>query len=116
MRVIGDRGMTQIERIRKMEGILNDAAQALKNLEHALERFESLNVDIALLEAYYTGPQWMADYRDDCDGKLPDDLRRGVLSEDAVYDLLSTRDRLLEDMRTAGSKTESKEKQRQTRR
>ena len=30
----------------------------------------------------------MQDYDDDCAGKLPPDLKRDALSEDAVYDLL----------------------------
>ena len=31
----------------------------------------------------------MKDFEDDEKGKLPHDLKRGVLSEDAVYDLLT---------------------------
>ena len=36
----------------------------------------------------------MRDYEADEAGKLPADLKRGVLSEDAVYDLLSDYDAL----------------------
>ena len=31
----------------------------------------------------------MKDFEDDEAGKLPQDLKRGVLSEDAVYDLIT---------------------------
>ena len=34
-------------------------------------------------------PQWMKDFEADEAGKLPADLKRGVLSEDAVYDLIT---------------------------
>ena len=82
--------MNQIERITRMEQILNEATEATAALLAALEQYQALKPSIAELEAYYTSGQWMRDYKDDCAGKLPDDLRRGVLSEDAVYDLLST--------------------------
>ena len=36
----------------------------------------------------------MQDYDADCAGKLPPNLKRGVLSEDAVYNLLSEHERL----------------------
>ena len=90
--------MTQIERISHMEQILDETAEAAKNLSAALERFLALKEDVSELEAYYTGPQWRRDYEDDCAGRLPERLKRGVLSEDAVYDLLS----MLEDLRRMG--------------
>ena len=37
----------------------------------------------------------MQDYEDDEAGKLPKDLKRGVLSEDAVYDLITENRELL---------------------
>ena len=40
------------------------------------------------LEAYYTGGQWLEDYERDERGEWPADLKRGVLSQDALYDLL----------------------------
>ncbi|MBR3795305.1 MAG: DUF4298 domain-containing protein [Clostridia bacterium] len=80
--------MTQIERIEYMEQILDEAEAATQVLLLALERYRALKPRMAELEAYYTSPQWMRDYEDDCAGRLPEGLRRGVLSEDAVYDLL----------------------------
>jgi len=80
--------MTQIERIIRMERILDEAVKATNDLSAALERYIALKEDVAELEAYYTGPQWKQDYEDDCAGRLPKTLKRGVLSEDAVYDLI----------------------------
>jgi GNAT superfamily N-acetyltransferase len=40
------------------------------------------------LEAYYTGSAWKRDFAADEAGLLPRELRRGVLSEDGIYDLL----------------------------
>ena len=38
---------------------------------------------------YYGSSLWMNDFEDDENGKLPKDLKRGVLSEDSVYDLIT---------------------------
>ena len=80
--------MNQLERIQYMEQILDEASEAMKQLMDAFERYQSLKPQMAELEAYYTSPMWRQDYEDDCAGRLPADLKRGVLSEDAVYDLL----------------------------
>ena len=41
------------------------------------------------LTDYYLGGQWLADYQADERGELPADLKRGVLSEDGVWNLLT---------------------------
>ncbi len=41
-----------------------------------------------LLDRYYTSGEWLADYEADERGELPPDLKRGVLAQDALYDLL----------------------------
>ena len=81
--------MTRIERITHMESLLDKSTEVLARLEQALEDFEALQPDIAELEAYYTSPQWRKDFEADEAGKLPKDLKRGVLSEDGIYDLLT---------------------------
>ena len=50
--------------------------------------FAELEHDIAKLEAYYNSPQWRKDFEADEAGKLPKDLKRGVLSEDGLWNLL----------------------------
>lgn len=86
--------MDQIQRVAHMEAILDQAEEAVSALDRALDRWAALQEGLAELEAYYSGGAWMRDYADDEAGKLPEGLKRGVLSEDAVYDLLSDRDRL----------------------
>jgi len=44
---------------------------------------------LAELTAYYEGPLWRKDYEADEAGLLPKNMKRGVLSQDGVYDLLS---------------------------
>ena len=82
--------MKQIERIAHMEALFDKSAEVIRRLEQALEDFAALQPDIAELEAYYTSPQWRKDFEADEAGKLPKDLKRGVLSEDGVWNLLET--------------------------
>ena len=86
--------MSQIRRITYMEEILNEAQGAAQQLMDALGRYHAVKRRLDELEAYYTSGQWMKDHEDDCEGKLPADLKRGVLSEDAVYNLLEMKSEL----------------------
>ena len=86
---------TQIARICRMEEILDKSGKAVRDLQEALERYIALEEEIRDLELYYTGGQWQKDFTDDEAGKLPRDLKRGVLSEDAVYDFLALRDEVI---------------------
>ena len=79
--------MTRIERITKMEALFNKSEKVIKRLEAALEDFGELEGDIAELEAYYD-KDWRKDFEADEAGKLPKDLKRGVLSEDGLWNLL----------------------------
>lgn len=45
--------------------------------------------DLRALEAYYESPLWRIDFESDEAGQIPDQIKRGVLSEDAIYDVLT---------------------------
>lgn len=79
---------TQLERITAMEHVLNASAQAVEELSAALERYRAILPELSSLKEYYQSPLWLQDHDDDAAGRFPKELRRGVLSEDAVYDLL----------------------------
>ena len=91
--------MTRIERITKMEALFDKSEEVIKRLEAALEDFAEIENDIAVLEAYYD-KDWRKDFEADEAGKLPKDLKRGVLSEDGIYDLLSDYQCLKDQIRT----------------
>ena len=91
--------MDQIERIMYMEKALDTVTEAVSGLEKTLEDYRAASNLLQELTAYYMGEQWRQDYEDDCAGKLPGDLKRGVLSEDAVYDLLSDHDRIMAQLK-----------------
>ena len=81
--------METIERIQHYEGLLDAVAPVLKDLEAALDRFDEVQAAVQELSAYYGSEEWHADLAEDEAGKLPADLKRGVLSEDGIYDVLS---------------------------
>lgn len=73
-----------IERIRAMEAAFDDVRCALGDGVRDAQFLEN----IRLLESYVSSGQWMRDYESDEQGLLPGSLKRGVLSQDALYNLL----------------------------
>ena len=80
--------MEQIERIKQMEHYLDSASQAVMRLSAALDDYADVQERLKKLEAYYGSTEWKKDFHDDELGLLPLDLKRGVLSEDAIWNLL----------------------------
>ena len=81
--------MEQTERIKQMELCLDEATAAVADLSAALDRYSQAQEAIKALAAYYGSDVWKADFHADEQGLLPADLKRGVLSEDGIYDVLS---------------------------
>ena len=73
--------MTQLERIYTMESAF-DRARA------ALAAGQLSSPDFPLLAAYLDSGDWQHDYEADEQGRIPRDMKRGVLSQDALYDLI----------------------------
>ncbi len=91
----------QIERIKKMESYLDESAAAVAELSEALDKYEKIQSKYYKLENYYGSSKWMDDFEADEAGKIPADLKKGVLSEDAVYDLLIYHRELMARMQKA---------------
>ena len=51
-------------------------------------QYEGVQEDMAALKAYHGSDEWKRDFADDEQGLLPQDLKRGVLSEDGIWNLL----------------------------
>lgn len=84
----------RIARIRRMESGYNKVRKAVDALDKALARYAGLEDTVKALEDYQASGQWLDDFEADERGELPAYLRRGVLSEDALYNLLSDIDNL----------------------
>ena len=85
-----------------MERKLDRALAAVKRLSVALDKWEAVQDDIATLEAYYGNGEWRKDFEDDEAGRLPEDLKRGVLSEDGIWNLLTDCKDLKERLKKSG--------------
>lgn len=73
-----------VKRIKRMEKIYDTLILQTKASPN--------NIDRRLLKTllkYYEGGQWLKDYEADENGLFPVDLKRGVLSQDGIYNLLS---------------------------
>lgn len=80
--------MDQMERIVYYEELMNRVNDAVRQLEAAAKAFDGVYQDVAQLEQYLGSSEWRQDFEDDAAGKFPEGLRRGVLSEDGLYNLL----------------------------
>lgn len=78
----------RIQRITRMEEILDTATAMLNDLEQKMEAYEKYQSEIKVLEEYYASQRWKDDFEMDERGGFPTDLKRGVLSEDGIYNLL----------------------------
>ncbi|MDG6804539.1 DUF4298 domain-containing protein [Glaesserella parasuis] len=76
----------RLAKIREMEQILNEASSLMNKMEQLQQSWTVLLPKIRELENYYS-EQWQEDYNADERGEIPSEMIRGVLSEDAVYNL-----------------------------
>ncbi len=92
-----------IKRITEMEAILNEAHKLLDDAKENPAALLDFQPEIKKLDAYYSGQDWKRDFALDEEGLLPGDLRRGVLSEDGIYDVLERNSDLLKELTEAGT-------------
>jgi len=83
-----------IARITKMEQLFDHLLLAVSSAPDTLRTDPKLRAALSDLTKYYQNGQWLADYTCDELGALPPGFKRGVLSQDALYDLLCDIDRL----------------------
>lgn len=74
--------------IRQMEIYFDMLQSAADKNPSVLREDASIKNILQILIQYYENGQWLQDYELDEQGLLPQDLKRGVLSEDAVYHFL----------------------------
>lgn len=72
-----------------MEQHLDRASQAVMRLSAALDDYAEAQEALHQLNTYYGSDEWKQDFADDEAGLLPNDLKRGVLSEDGIWNVLT---------------------------
>ena len=97
------------KRIAEMESSLNDCGKAVEALSAVLEQMDALEGRMSSLFRYYGSADWYKD-REEWDSTekaaLPEALTAGVLSEDAVYDLITEHGELVKRMRAIVTEAE----------
>jgi len=88
-----------VKRIRKMEKSFDRARAAQSRLSKAAESFMKAKEDLEALRGYYGSEDWKKDFQADEASELPAELRRGVLSEDGVWDFFEENRELAETMK-----------------
>ena len=88
----------QLERIEKYEAVLDEVLAFLAQEEHSAEEMAAIAEKTAALQAYYTSLTWRKDFHDEEDGLFPNTLKRGVLSEDGIYNALEAYQDLMEEL------------------
>lgn len=78
-----------IDRVRRMEQIFDTLLAAFRADPASVRKDPALAALLGELTRYYEGGQWLLDYELDEAGALPRELKRGVLSQDAVFDFLA---------------------------
>lgn len=77
-----------LARVREMEERYDRLTRVLAGLEDALAAYRRVQPDLEALREYMDSGQWKTDFERDEAGEIPAGLKRGVLSEDGLYDLL----------------------------
>ena len=81
-----------IKRIEQMEAIFDHLLLTEKTDP---EKFRTDPETIRMMDTllrYYEGGVWLEDYKADEEGLIPKEIKRGVLSEDGIYNLISSID------------------------
>lgn len=85
-----------LTRVREMEDRYDELTQVLAGLDDAISEYNDFKADLQILRDYMASGQWKKDFEADEAGKIPAEVKRGVLSEDGLYDFLQGADKILE--------------------
>ena len=75
----------QLQKIQKMEKILNEMNQTLEEVNTSFEKRKVLRPQIKELLKYYESKAWFRDVEVSNRGELPEDMPNWVLSEDGAW-------------------------------
>ena len=73
-----------------MEKLLDFIIEARKEQNINPQKSARIQEAIRILAEYYGSDEWKQDFADDEAGILPKELKRGVLSEDGIWNILSS--------------------------
>ena len=77
-----------VSRISKMEEVFDELQLAFSRLNKDFLSDKKLKKKLNHLIFYYENGKWLKDYQLDEQNLLPKTLKRGILSQDGIYDFL----------------------------
>lgn len=83
-----------VRRVKQMEQYLDEILSARATCPESFYKDTAIQEKLRLLKDYYSNGQWLHDYECDERGELPAELKRGVLSQDTLYDLFAMIDQV----------------------
>ena len=78
-----------------MEDRYDEVIRVLAALEEAVDEYKNYKTELDALKDYMDSGQWKEDFEADEAGLIPSDVKRGVLSEDGLYNLLHDADQII---------------------
>ncbi len=74
--------------IKEYTEIYEDHKKLLEDLYESLKKFKDHQKDLEKLEKYYYSEDFIKDHDASNKGEIPSKINQGILTEDAIYDLL----------------------------
>ena len=96
--------MKREDRIAYYEELFDETTKAVNDFEKAFETVKAAQNNLKKLDKYLSGKQWMSDFEAAENGKIPKNLKCGVLSEDGIYNLLEKNSELIESVKEFAAK------------
>ncbi|MBR6593385.1 MAG: DUF4298 domain-containing protein [Prevotella sp.] len=78
-----------IQRIIRMERLFCQVLRLKSKHPRTLAEQRAMRQSLAVLASYYSSREWKEDFAADEAGLFPRSLKRGILSEDGLWNLLS---------------------------
>lgn len=78
-----------ISRITKLEKLFDDLKFSFEKSKEEFYKNKNLQRKLKSLTNYYENGKWLKDYQLDEENLLPKNLKRGILSQDGIYNFLS---------------------------
>lgn len=78
-----------IQRVIKMERLFCQVLRLKSKHPRTLAELRAMRQSLAVLASYYSSREWKEDFAADEAGLFPRSLKRGILSEDGLWNLLS---------------------------
>ncbi|WP_297282277.1 DUF4298 domain-containing protein [uncultured Anaerococcus sp.] len=78
----------EYEHVKKYTKIYEDHSALIESLSKELEKFKEHQKEFKKLEKYYYSEEFTKDHDASNRGEIPETINQGILTEDAIYDLL----------------------------